>query len=181
MTNSTRTSFLHILALVAMAAGLAMPCWAQTSATSGAVEGLVRDPNGAVVPTANVTLVNASLGVKRTTTTAADGTYIFPLVEPASGYEVDVEHPIGCGPAAVEGDQGYELRQLNEMMRPKNIPVVAPFAATKAPRRVKGKLARSPQPHASRRPRCSKIPRRYGKRAGVPPVCRNTTFSPGRK
>lgn len=93
MTSSTRMTLLHrTLALVAVAAGLAIPCRAQTSATSGAVEGLVRDPNGAVVPNAKVKLVNASLGVDRTTATAADGTYIFPLVQPASGYEIDVEH-----------------------------------------------------------------------------------------
>lgn len=64
---------------------------AQASATSGAIQGLVRDPKGAAVPNAKVTLLNAALGVQRVTTTTADGTYIFPLLQPGSGYEVDVE------------------------------------------------------------------------------------------
>ncbi|MGB7352022.1 MAG: carboxypeptidase-like regulatory domain-containing protein, partial [Candidatus Acidiferrales bacterium] len=70
----------------------AISAHAQTSATSGAVEGLVKDPNGAVVPGAKVTLINPNLGIRITSSTSAEGTYIFPLVQPGSGYEVDVEH-----------------------------------------------------------------------------------------
>ena len=62
---------------------------AQTSTTSGALGGLVRDPNGAAVPDAKVTLVNASLGIQRVTTTTSEGTYIFPLIQPGGGYEVE--------------------------------------------------------------------------------------------
>jgi hypothetical protein len=79
---------LLVLGLLAVVAGMAV---AQTSATSGALQGLVRDPKGAAVPDAKVTLLNASLGIQRVGTTTSEGTYIFPLLQPASGYEVDVE------------------------------------------------------------------------------------------
>ncbi len=66
---------------------------AQTSGTTGAVRGSVTDPSGAVVASANVTLINSSNAIRRETKTESDGTYLFPLVPPAAGYEVDVEVP----------------------------------------------------------------------------------------
>ena len=42
---------------------------------------------------AAVVLVNTNLAIHRETKTDSDGTYLFPLVPPASGYELDVEAP----------------------------------------------------------------------------------------
>ncbi len=64
--------------------------WAQTSPTTGAIRGTVTDPSGAVVPNATVVLVNQNLAIHREAKTESDGTFLFPLVPPASGYEVDV-------------------------------------------------------------------------------------------
>jgi Carboxypeptidase regulatory-like domain len=47
------------------------------SLTAGNVSGTVRDPNNAVVPTANVTIENAVTSYKQTTTTGTDGTFHF--------------------------------------------------------------------------------------------------------
>lgn len=53
--------------------------------------GTVKDSNGAVVPTATITLTNTSTNVNRTITSSADGSYIFNLV-PVGTYQVTVEH-----------------------------------------------------------------------------------------
>lgn len=64
----------------------------QTSPSTGALQGVVQDQAGAAVSGATVTLINNALAIRRQTTSAADGTFVFPLVQPGSDYEVDVEH-----------------------------------------------------------------------------------------
>src|SRR3982751_3475126 len=54
---------------------------AQTN-TTGTVEGVVTDPNGAVVPNAAITLSGPNLIRPQTTTAGADGTYRFASVPP---------------------------------------------------------------------------------------------------
>jgi len=66
---------------------------AQVSGTTGALRGSVVDPSGAVVASATVTLLNSTNAIRREIKTENDGTYLFPLVPPAEGYEVDVEAP----------------------------------------------------------------------------------------
>jgi outer membrane receptor protein involved in Fe transport len=56
-----------------------MLTFAQTS--RGSVSGTVKDPNGAVVPGATVTLVNAATSVGRTTVTNDEGFYRFDAVD----------------------------------------------------------------------------------------------------
>ncbi|PWU09402.1 MAG: hypothetical protein C5B51_06355 [Terriglobia bacterium] len=51
--------------------------------TTGLLTGTVKDPTGAVVANAKLTLLSAS-GEERTGTTAGDGTYRFPLLPPGS-------------------------------------------------------------------------------------------------
>src|SRR5271166_6412374 len=63
---------------------------AQVSPSTGAIRGSVLDQTAATVPSASVTLTNKSLALTRDTKTQADGTYSFPLVPPASGYEVTI-------------------------------------------------------------------------------------------
>ena len=52
-----------VLAILAMAAVGATAVWAQTSPSTGAVQGVVKDQSGAVVPGATVTLKNLALGI----------------------------------------------------------------------------------------------------------------------
>lgn len=61
---------------------------AQTS-TTGSVEGTVSDPNGAVVPAATITLSGPNLIRAQTTTSDAEGNYLFSSVPPGR-YTVEV-------------------------------------------------------------------------------------------
>jgi len=57
--------------------------------TAGTVSGAVVDPNGAVVPNANVTIENSLTGYKRAATTDAEGNFKFADVPP-NNYQVTV-------------------------------------------------------------------------------------------
>jgi hypothetical protein len=71
--------------------GLAAAGSAQVSISTGAIQGHITDPASAVVPGATVTLTNPALAVNRQTKSLTDGAFIFPLLQPASGYWVEVE------------------------------------------------------------------------------------------
>ena len=90
--NKLLTTCFGVILIAVLMALAPISTRAQSSATSGAVVGVVKDQNNAVVPGAKVTLLNASLGIQRVVTTSGDGSYVFPVVQPGSGYEVDVEH-----------------------------------------------------------------------------------------
>src|ERR1700674_2160996 len=62
---------------------------AQTAGT-GALEGTVKDPSGAVIPNATVTATSLDNGQVRTATTSGDGTYRFTLLPPGN-YRVRIE------------------------------------------------------------------------------------------
>jgi hypothetical protein len=62
---------------------------AQTAGT-GALTGTIKDPSGAVVPNATVTLTSLDTGASRTSTTGADGGYKFDLL-PTGNYKVRIE------------------------------------------------------------------------------------------
>ncbi|MBL8203275.1 MAG: carboxypeptidase regulatory-like domain-containing protein [Blastocatellia bacterium] len=64
---------------------------AQVSQATGAIQGTVLDPNKAVIVGAVVTLMNPTFAMQRKTTTLGDGTFVFPLIQPAEGYQVMVE------------------------------------------------------------------------------------------
>src|ERR1700704_5178890 len=49
------------------------------------------DPNGAVVPAANITVTEVSTGVQRTATTNDQGYFTIPLLKPST-YLLQVEH-----------------------------------------------------------------------------------------
>ena len=71
-----RSRFLLTLSLMLT---LAIGAWAQ-SATTGGISGVVKDPAGAVVPSARLTVTGENLIRPQTTTTEPDGTYkIFNL------------------------------------------------------------------------------------------------------
>src|SRR5207245_8058376 len=62
---------------------------AQTAGT-GALTGTIKDPSGAVVPNATVTLTSIDTAQSRTNTTGADGSYRFSLLPPGN-YRVKME------------------------------------------------------------------------------------------
>ncbi len=62
---------------------------AQTPGT-GALTGTVKDPSGAVIPNATVTLTSVDTGQARTTMTGADGVYHFSLLPPGN-YRVKID------------------------------------------------------------------------------------------
>jgi len=58
-------------------------------ATTGKIAGVVTDASGAAVPNATVTVKSTALMAARTTTTGADGAYLFDLL-PSGTYEVTI-------------------------------------------------------------------------------------------
>jgi hypothetical protein len=62
---------------------------AQTAST-GALTGTIKDPSGAVVPGATVTLTSLDTAQVRTATTSAEGTYQFSLLQPGN-FRVRIE------------------------------------------------------------------------------------------
>src|SRR5882724_6918774 len=79
MTDSSGR-FTNLLSLVAFLLLTTVAAVAQLSTAS--LNGVVRDPTGAVVPNASVTLRNAGTGVERNTVSNETGTYVFSDVNP---------------------------------------------------------------------------------------------------
>ena len=69
---------------------------------TGTITGTVSDPSGAPIASAKVVATGLNTGLTRTTTTAADGVYVFPLL-PAGFYGVEIEAP---------GFERYEQRGI---------------------------------------------------------------------
>ena len=86
--NSVRL-FCALLTVLLSSLLLLIPAWAQTS-SSGTVIGTVTDPSGAVVAKANVTLLSSDTNAVQTTTTNAQGQFVFPNVAPGT-YRVTVK------------------------------------------------------------------------------------------
>src|SRR5215469_4143472 len=85
-------SFLMFVWVILIGAGLAAPTRleAQATVSTGAVTGIVSDPQGAVVPGAKVTISNKETGFSVTLNTGASG--LFNLGSAAPGtYTVRVE------------------------------------------------------------------------------------------
>jgi len=81
----TRVALTLLLALCAFR----LAVFAQTA--SATLSGTILDPNGAVVPAANITLTDIATGVKRTATTNDQGYFIIPLLKPST-YTLNAEH-----------------------------------------------------------------------------------------
>jgi hypothetical protein len=64
----------------------------QAQVDTGSITGSVRDPSGAVVSPAKVTMVNEGTGTRLSTTTGADGIYVFSPVRIGS-YQLEVSAP----------------------------------------------------------------------------------------
>ena len=69
---------------------------------AGSITGTVRDSSGAVVADAQVTATNAAIGVTRTTTTNADGSYLAAALPPGS-YDLSV---------TAKGFKAYQAKKI---------------------------------------------------------------------
>jgi len=79
------------LLIVALAASIvSISAWGQSEAVSAQLNGTVQDQNGATVPQAKVTLLNASVGFNREVLTGDNGLYTFSLIPPGT-YQLRVE------------------------------------------------------------------------------------------
>ena len=58
----------------------------------GSISGTVKDPSGAAIVKASVTLINPSTGVRQSASADGRGTYAFPVL-PVGGYVLEVNHP----------------------------------------------------------------------------------------
>jgi len=96
-SESTRTSFLSLLALLVLVCGVGV---GQTL-EKGAVSGTVFDPSGAVIPGADVTVIHASTGAERTLISDAAGRFRADIL-PAGEYLIEVSMP-GFARTIVEG------------------------------------------------------------------------------
>src|SRR5579864_3852202 len=67
-----------------------LPAGAQSTLATGSIQGTVTDPNGAVVPGANITITNKATGQVSKVTTSGSGTYASGALAPGD-YEVRVE------------------------------------------------------------------------------------------
>src|SRR5215213_7865116 len=83
--NNMRTQWFRMLPILCIGAAL----YAQTF---GGITGEVRDAQGATVPAAEITLLNAETNVSRKTVTNESGLYSFPSVPPGH-YDVRVSKP----------------------------------------------------------------------------------------
>ena len=70
--------------------GLLHAATTEAQVTTGTITGTVRDPQGAAVPSAAVTITETNKGTSSTYTTAADGSFVAPFLIPGS-YEVAIE------------------------------------------------------------------------------------------
>ena len=75
-----RASVLLVLSLFAICA----PALLAQTASTGALDGTVTDPSGAVIPNVTVTLTSTDTGSVRNTVTGADGTYKIGLLQPGN-------------------------------------------------------------------------------------------------
>lgn len=89
--HKTRKKFLTVLMLATvLAMGLAATTYGQID--TGSILGTVKDPSGAIVPNAKVTLLNTATSVSFTTDTNESGNYSFPAIK-TGAYQVTVEAP----------------------------------------------------------------------------------------
>jgi len=91
MRPLSRSTFLALSGLLTWGLTAAPPiAWAQSQASDGAVEGVVRDASGAVLPGVTVTVANVDTGAQRVVQTGSAGTYRAVLL-PLGSYKVRAE------------------------------------------------------------------------------------------
>jgi len=112
---------------------------AQASLTTGAITGIVTDPTGAVIPKATVIASNVDTGASRSATTASNGSYTIPLLDPgqykvqvkASGFKSEQQ-----GPVTVVVSQSLDLNfklELGQTTQVVEVTGAAPLLQTTNP------------------------------------------------
>ena len=79
-----------ITCLAILALSTATVLWAQSTISTGSIQGTVTDPNGAVVPNAPITITNKATGTSVKTNSTSSGTYSSGALRPGV-YDVKVE------------------------------------------------------------------------------------------
>ena len=90
--NTGRVSLISFVALLAVALCLFVFAPAVTfaqSSNTGIISGTVVDPSNAIVPGANVSLVNTATLATRSTLSNKEGQYVFAFVDPGN-YSIKV-------------------------------------------------------------------------------------------
>src|SRR4051812_25064924 len=75
-----------------MSLALAVPALAQSTAANGAIEGIVSDSSGGVLPGVTITITSLDTGTERSVVTNEKGIYRAPLL-PLGRYKVVAELP----------------------------------------------------------------------------------------
>ena len=74
---------------VVLLTGIVASAW---GSVTGSISGVVKDPTGAVIPSAEVTVVNVGTNISRTIHTDSGGAYSF-LALPVGHYNLQVKAP----------------------------------------------------------------------------------------
>ena len=82
MRTHVRANVAHFCAASLLVLALAAVCFAQSDL--GSITGFIRDPSGAIVPNANVTLRNENNGTETKAVTNDSGLYTITNIPPAS-------------------------------------------------------------------------------------------------
>lgn len=88
MKKSRCLAFIGFVILLLVAA----PVWAQSTISTGSIQGTITDPNDAVVSNATITLTNKATGQSLKTTTSSSGTFSTGALSPGV-YEMKIEAP----------------------------------------------------------------------------------------
>jgi len=142
---ASRAMLITILAALLLIPVAALRVAAESA--SGSISGTVRDPSGAVIPDANVTLVNVEQKVKIAGRSGADGAFKFAAIPPG-GYRLEITRPgfAYTKSADIDLKPSGELHQditmdvgevLEEVVVHGHKPPESPSTARPAPRRIR--------------------------------------------
>jgi hypothetical protein len=92
MRKIQRNTASFLYGAVAALALLLMPCMLTAQLDTGSITGTVKDPSGAVISGAKITLTNQATGGKVITQSTATGNYVFSNLTPGT-YRIDAESP----------------------------------------------------------------------------------------
>jgi len=99
--NRKFISFSKCFALITCLLLAATAAFPQSQATTGNIEGRVKDPNGSAVPGVTVTATNQETGFSKSAASDSDGVYRIILLPPGK-YRVTTNRALGFQPASYE-------------------------------------------------------------------------------
>lgn len=140
----------RVLLGAALAVALLLPAATMRVAaqnTSGSISGTVRDPSGAVIPGASITLINVERKVKIEGRSGLDGTFKFAAIPPG-GYRLEITSPGFAYTKSAEmnlkpsGDLHQDITMdVGEIMQEVEVhghkPAANPAAARPVPHRIR--------------------------------------------